>query len=255
MDKNTLAKVFDWLGEVFERFNPAAFRFLAAFLPYLSPFPVAWLTQHSAGRYLGFTPSIGFIFVFTLEGIGLWFTSLLVDSVVDWIKSKNGKSGVITLILGFAVVAYIAILILLNVILESNTDGYTATYGLVVALLCLLPLITGIGNGYYKYQLKSGSNIELEREYQRGLEEKIRQEKREDRMKSKLIKAGINPLAFPSQNFQSTTEVVEMESASKGDWRLLTSTERNLVRTALSVSEIMTKHNVSRSTAFEWKKK
>ena len=252
MNKNILAQIFDWLGDVFERFNPAAFRFLAAFLPYLSPLPVAWITQRSAGTYLGFSPTIGFIFVFTLEGIGLWFTSLLVDSIVDWIKSKNKNSFVITVVLSFAVLAYITILIILNVLLESSTDGYTATYGTVVGLLCLLPLITGIGNGYYKFQLRSTNTMESDREFQRNLDERIRQEKREDRIKSKLIKAGINPLSTP-QIYQKETELVD--SSAKGDWRLLSHSERERVRTTMSISEIISKHNVSRSTAFEWKRK
>ena len=63
---NWLASVFEWLGETFEKFNPAAFRFLAAFLPYLTPFPVAWITMTSAKEFLKFTPEVAFIFVFAL---------------------------------------------------------------------------------------------------------------------------------------------------------------------------------------------
>jgi len=91
-NSNWLAQIFDWLGEVFERFNPSAFRFLAAVLPYLTPLPVAWLTAHSASDFLDFPPNIAFVFVFALEGVGLWFTSLLVDAVVDWVRSHNVKT-------------------------------------------------------------------------------------------------------------------------------------------------------------------
>lgn len=106
-NSNFLATAFDWLGEAFEKFNPSAFRFLAASLPYLTPFPIAWLTSHSSEQYLHFTPAIAFIFVFSLEGIGLWFTSLLVDAVVDVIRSRNQKAVLIVIILGLAVTAYI----------------------------------------------------------------------------------------------------------------------------------------------------
>lgn len=252
MNNNFLAIMFDWLGEVFEKFNPAAFRFLAAFLPYLSPIPVAWITQQSAGEYLHFNNTVGFIFVFTLEGIGLWFTSLLVDSIVDWIKSRNKNAWIITFVLSMAVLAYITILISLNVLLESSTEGYTTTYGIVVGLLCVLPLITGIGNGYYKFQLKSNRSIASDLEYQRNLGEQIRQEKREDRLKGKLIKAGMNPLLrVPA--YQETVE--DVTPVSKGDWRHLSKKEKDLVRTTLSIPEIMKTHNVSRSTAFDWKRK
>lgn len=251
MNNNFLATMFDWLGEVFEKFNPAAFRFLAAFLPYLSPIPVAWITQQSAGAYLHFNNTVGFIFVFTLEGIGLWFTSLLVDSIVDWIKSRNKNAWIITFVLSMAVLAYITILISLNVLLESSTDGYTTTYGIVVGLLCILPLITGIGNGYYKFQLKSNSSITSDHEYQRNLDEKIRQEKREDRLNGKLIKAGINPL-FRAPAYQESVEEVAL--SPKKDWRLLTHSERIELKN-LSAKEIMKKYGIGESTAFSWKAK
>src|SRR6476660_6456705 len=106
---NWLANIFEWLGEVFERFNPSAFRFLAATLPYLTPLPVAWLTARSATSFFGFTPTMAFILVFCLEGIGLWFTTLLVDAVVQAIRSSNWKSWLIVLMFVFAVGAYLII--------------------------------------------------------------------------------------------------------------------------------------------------
>ena len=130
---NFLAGWFDWLGEVFEKFNPSAYRFLGAVLPYLTPLPVAWLTAHSAEEFLNFTPTIAFIFVFVLEGIGLWFTSLLVDSVVDWVRSRNWKTGAVVFVLAFAVAAYMYLLVSLNVLLEESVNPI---YSQVVTLLC-----------------------------------------------------------------------------------------------------------------------
>ena len=46
----------------------------------------------------------------------------------------------------------------------------------------------------------------------------------------------------------------QVAPAKKGDWRLLNKQERHEVVHVLSVEEIMSKHNVARSTAYEWKK-
>lgn len=187
---NFLATAFDWLGEAFEKFNPSAFRFLAAALPYLTPFPIAWLTSHSSEQYLHFTPTIAFIFVFSLEGIGLWFTSLLVDAVVDVIRSKNQKAVLIVIVLGLAVTAYIYILVSLNVTLESVNGIIDPTYAKVVTILCFLPLITGIGNGYYKLQLKTNTIADESIIYERNKEEIIRKEKLDLSLAKYKIKHG-----------------------------------------------------------------
>jgi len=254
VSNNFLARIFDWLGEAFEKFNPSAYRFIAAILPYLTPFPVAWLTAHSSEKFLGFTPEIAFIFVVSLEGIGLWLTSLFVDGVVDWIRSRNWKTGAIVLVLGSAVSAYIYILVSLNVSLESVSGVVNPIYSRVVTLLCFLPLITGIGNGYYKLKLRADTVSEESHKYQLDLAERIRKEKNEARRETKLINAGIDPRSI-SQPQQFQTVVSQPSRVVKSDWRLLDESERELVRHHLTVPQIMEKHNLSRSSAFEWKKK
>jgi hypothetical protein len=250
LKNNFLANFFDWLGEVFEKFNPSAYRFLGATLPYLTPLPVAWLTAYSAEKFLNFTPTIAFIFVFVLEGIGLWFTSLLVDAVVDWIRSRNWKTAAIVFVLGAAVLAYIYLLVSLNVLLEDNVNPVRSQ---VITLLCFLPLISGIGNGYYKLKLKSETASENDKIYEQDKEERIRKEKNELRLQGKLIKAGIDPRQ-PVQQYQSVSPSV-VPNAPKGDWRLLDENDRNRCRHQLTASQIMSEFRVSRATAFEWKKK
>ncbi len=190
MKSNWLASIFDWLGDALERFNPSAFRFLAASLPYLTPVPVAWLTAHSSAQFLNFTPEVSFIFVFALEGIGLWFTTMLVDSVVDWVRSKNWKSFAPVLMFAVTVTVYVFILVDLNVTLEKATGNVNPALSRVITLLCFLPLITGVGNGYYKLKLDYKTESELSKIHSEQLEAQIRAEKREERLERLRIKRG-----------------------------------------------------------------
>lgn len=253
-NSNILAKGVDWLGEVFERLNPSLFRFLAAFLPYLSPVPVSIVTSDSAGKFLNFDTSTAFILVFVLGGIGLWFTSLLVDAVVDYIRGgrfNDWKSLSVVILFTLAIVAYIGVEVGLNVAI--HTEDSTPQRQMVIFLLSMLPLITGVGNGYYKLKLQQtldAKDAEL-RSYEK--EERIRQEKREDRIKKKMIENGMNPLQVTQYQSSTPTPLPEPEKAKKDDWRLLTPQERHEVRYVLTPKEIMKKYPVSKATAYNWK--
>lgn len=255
---NFLAKAVDWLGEVFERLNPSLFRFLAAFLPYLSPVPVSIVTATSAGHFLGFTPSTAFILVFVLGGIGLWFTSLLVDAVVDYIRGGNFKdwkplSVVILFVL--AIFAYIGVEIGLNVAI--HTEDTTPQRQVVVFLLSMLPLITGVGNGYYKLKLQQNTETKEALQKATDLQERIRQERREDKIKRRMIDSGMNPMAPPVIQYQSSipSPPPQEKNRKKDDWRLLSMEERREVVHVLTPDEIMKKYEVGRATAYNWKSK
>lgn len=255
MKTTWLASVADWISISFEKLSPAAYRFLAAVLPYSTPLPVAWLTMRSAEKFLSFTPTIAFVFVFALEGIGLWFTSLFVDSIIDWIRSKNWKTFGLVIMFGLVVSAYVAILVNLNVTLEAVNNGFENPYlARVITLLCFLPLLTGVGNGYYKWKLEQKGDSISERDYQREREEKIRQERREDRLKSKLIQAGINPLVAPQIQY-SAESVSSQYDYKRTDWRTLSDKDRHRIVHALSVADIMQEFGVSQATAYNWKAK
>lgn len=248
-DSHWLANLFEWLGETFEKFNPAAFRFLAAFLPYLTPFPVAWLTMKSAEAFLAFTPGVAFAFVFGLEGMGLWFTSLLVEAFISWIRSRNTKTFGLVILFSLVVSAYVFLLVNLNVTLKGGNDP---TLQSVITLLCFLPLLSGIGNGYYKWNLEQKDKSEEEHNYQKELEERRYQDKRQDRREARLINAGINPLI----QYQSSVQTqVEEKYKKKDDWRLLTAQERYEVVHVLTPAQIVDKFGVSRATAYNWKSK
>jgi len=247
MKTTVLAEWIEKIGVTFEKANPAMFTFLAAVLPYSTPIPVAWLTMHNASEFLGFPPSVAFIFVFGLEGMGLWFTSLFVDSVVDWIQSRNWKSSSIVLIFGAVVTAYVVLLVNLNVTLEITSGNVNPAYSRIVTLLCFLPLLTGVGNGYYKMKVVHKSEVMTEKERKQTLEEKTQKEKSDERNRRWNVKHGVKDAVY-----NSSTPTVSRKS---GDWRLLTRDERHEVIHVLTPAEIIKKYNVGRSTAFEWKRK
>lgn len=248
-----LAHIFEDLGETFEKFNPALFKFLAAVLPYSTPFPVAWLTMRSAETFLDFTPQVAFTFVFGLEGMGLWFTSLFVDSIIDVIRSRNPKTMSLVLLFGFVVAAYVFLLVNLNVTLKTSTGDSNPALERVITLLCFLPLLTGVGNGYYKWKLEQNDKEIKKAETEAATANQIRQERREDRLKSKMIEKGMNPLQVTQYQSSTPTPIPEPEKAKKDDWRLLTPQERHEVRYVLTPKEIMKKYPVSKATAYNWK--
>lgn len=215
---NWLANLFNSLGEVFEKFNPAAFRFLAAFLPYLTPVPVAWVSQANATKFLNLPPQVSFVFVFALEGIGLWFTALFVDSVVSAIRSKNWKSWITVVMFAVAVSVYVVILVNINVIIEQSSGQDNPAYSRVITLLCFLPLITGIGNGYYKLILESKTNIELAQQKQSEWEQEQWKTKETNKQQVRLAKAGINPLA-PIVNYNKEIDIVSEKKHQASDYK------------------------------------
>lgn len=237
---NWLAGIFNYFGDALERFNPAAFRFLAASLPYLTPVPVAWLTANSASRFLQFSPTVAFIFVFSLEGIGLWFTTLLVDAIVEWIRSWKLKAFVPVLMFAITVGTYVYLLVNLNVTLEQASGNSNPVLSRVITLMCFLPLITGVGNGYYKLKLEYKLDLEVSRERQERLEkdekerrerlerdEKDRQERlereiREERSKERLerLKLKLENSKKVSSNLPEGVESSEKLSSNfPTDWR------------------------------------
>jgi hypothetical protein len=255
---NWLANIFDWGGEAFEKFNPSAFRFLAAVLPYLTPLPVAWLTSHSSTEFLGFPPNIAFTFVFCLEGIGLWFTSLFVDSVVDWIRSRNAKTFFIVVLFAAVVAAYITLLVNLNVTLEAATGQVNPALSRVITLLCFLPLLTGIGNGYYKLVLEHKTEVQRAQE----LAELHRQEERQERLAKEESERQERLAKYKIRHGEVSEKLPKEKKVSEilqKDWRKLrpTLSYEQIVSlaqlNAMQVKDLSKKYGVDERTVINWR--
>ena len=212
INPNFLADAINWIGDVFEKLSPAAFRMLSTSLPYLSPLPVAYMTANSAAEFLGMDARIAGVLVFILEGIGLWATTELVDSFVDAIRSRNKKAWGVVVFLAIVVIVYIAILIILNVVLENTVNHKGQAYSLVLTLICFLPLLSGALNGYRKVKMETKTNIQIAKEHQEELDAKLRREKDEMKIKNKLIKQGINP--FTNEQFVPNERTIKNPSTN-----------------------------------------
>jgi len=254
VNKTWLSSKLDALQDVFEHASPSILSMLAVFLPYLTPIPIATLTAASAERFLGMSPGISFVFVFVLEGIGLWTTVIFVDSIVQFIKSRNTKTGVMVIILFAVVCIYITILVNLNVSLEESAKVVSPVYSRVITLICFLPLISGFMAGYNKIQNDYKINTEKETEYNRNLAEKLRQEKREDSLRNKMLKRGMMPTTF-----QANTVGVAQDSRpniTSSDWRVvnkqITPEQRQDIAT-LPVSSTASTWKISERTALNWR--
>jgi len=168
-----------------ERFNLWVFNFLAAVLPYSTPLPIAIYTAINAKKFLGLDPYTSGILVFGLEGIGLLCTSLLVDAIVEWVKSRNVRAFAPIILFGVIVFVYIRILISLNVTLEQAAGNNNAALANVVTLICYIPLISGVINGWNKLRIENRDKQERDVIHNESRADQLRREEqeREDRQK------------------------------------------------------------------------
>lgn len=292
-EKNPLVRLFDFIRDLFEHMSPSLFALMATLLPYLSPLPISSFTVGNATRYLGFTPTISGIFVFVLEALGLWVTSVLVDSIIEFIRSRNSKTFIMILVFGAVTSVYITILINLNVNLEmsDNTKALTPTYRTVVTLISIIPLLTGFMNGWYKAKLdnkKAEEEAQKKKEQDsRSAEERAREdariaskEKQRERLVRQAIKQGMTPeqaMVFmqdapmvlrqddvlpetPEEQGEQRAPALKKlgeKLAGAKDWRtaskILSAQDKTWIAWA-PVDEVATICNIPKRTAYEWKK-
>lgn len=240
-----LADKIKGLAELIDALGEPIFSFIAVTVPFVAPFVIAQITATAlvAGQILTLTQANWLAGV--LEGIGIVGLSGLVLAIEKTIRSKNPKWDSMIYLLGTIDILYFLFLVSVNVLLD-RANGVNGIHIFIKALICLVPLMTGGIYGYYRIINRE----KIEKIDAKKTEYEIRQEQREDRLKSKALKAGINIFAPVALN-QDTPQV---KLPSKGDWRNLTPEERHEVIHVLTVTDITNKYGVSRSTAFAWKK-
>lgn len=225
MKGQSVINAFEWLA----KFTYALF---PSVLPYSTPIPIAVMTAFSAETFFNLPPFVAGVFVFSLEGLGVWSTTTFVDKFVEWIRSRNPKVLWMAVIMAAVVLAYLVILVLLNVVLKGDN---TAEYKFAVFLICFLPFIAGVLNGFRKVDL-ADKDAALHREElaERDAQRTERREARELRM---MYRAQTKGEAIPK----------------KVRWTDLNAEQRRELK-SLTPDQIMAKYpGTSNRTARNWK--
>lgn len=182
-----MKQLFQGLTEIIHAASPSIFSFVETTLPYTTPMPIALISAASATTFFGLHGFGAFLFVYSLEGIGLVSTSKLVETIVDFIRGRNAKTFIMIVTLIIAVAVYITILVSLNV--KIHTEIVDDNFAQALTLICYLPLIAGVLNGLGLVKIEHLDSVNKNRE----IEEKHYQEKREDRKEYQRMKMGFVP--------------------------------------------------------------
>lgn len=223
---NFLASIFNWSSEVVESAESPFARLAAFLLPILAPITPAFLTSIRLYKLFltilletklpDWVALIGAIITaLVLEILGYVGTIAMVRFIYKWIKTKTDEYLVPTAMTGIAYAFYLGIMYLVNVQLNTTNPNTTAIFGLLGFLTIPAGLI---------FATNLVSSEENKNDYI------LRQEKREDRIKGKALKAGIN--IFEQQARLVETNSPSPSTKSNTDWRTV---RRTLTRKQLEI--------------------
>jgi hypothetical protein len=164
--------------------TPSLLGFVAAVSPILAPLGTAIQTAFSLQTYMAMWMFQAIVLAVSIEFIGF---ELWVFCTEIWFR--DGWTGTTRqIVLTAGVIAYEAILILINVMLAGQS--VFSTLGGILLLVCLLPALAALGYGYQNMENKS--MLERERREQTELTERIRQEKRQDKKEREQLRQDAN---------------------------------------------------------------
>lgn len=215
---NILARLLDWLSEVFDVASPSLYKMLSTLVPYLAPVPVALLTAGSSIKYLGMSGWGAGIFVFVLDGLGILATVTLVSVVVDFIRSRNWKTLFMVLLFVAANIFYIQIVVSLNVRLAEALGNADPIKAKVLTLISWLPILAGVMNGYFVLTSRQKTETEKAQERQAEIDAQIRHEKLDHRLKMRAVDKGFNPFTPVAIN-QDIPQVKDTREKHASDYK------------------------------------
>ena len=188
----------DGLNDAVEHSSSPLFGVVATFLPFALPIPVAFMTANSAEQFFHWEKWQAITLGIGLEGLGLLVWVWLVESMISDDTQLRGARNFLA---GIAF-AYELTLIILNVVLALN-EGAGIIFAIGLLLICLLPAMSAAMYGFQRRQTRL--NIEAEKAEAKALAEKIRQEKREDKLKALELK----------RKFQNEEDTVKIKKFRK----------------------------------------
>lgn len=242
MFERSVVVFFDGLRSATVHGTPSIVGFFAALSPLVAPMAMAAMTSVNLMKHFGWELWQAALLGASLEIVGFPLWVFVTESI--FIDGWKGTTRQMWLLV--SVVVYELVIIVVNAILGSHTG----LDFILLLFLCMLPALCGVA---YSYSNKKNEQV-LVAERQEVIDAQIRAEQADLKLKTKLIKAGINPLV-PVQTFQSTVTPTKVDVPKKADWRLLSAEEKHEVIHVLQPTEIIARYGVSRSTAFEWKRK
>lgn len=238
METNVVVRIFEGVAKFFYALMPAV-------LPYSTPLPIAMITANSAETFFGMDPWVAGVFVFSLEGLGVWSTTTFIDKVVEWVRSRNSKVAFTAVLMFFVVATYLTILVLLNVVLKGDQSS---AYKAAVTLVCFLPFVAGVLNGFHKVNLRDKDKEDLTHNEQVALQRE--EAARQERLRIEELRSQ-ERIARAQSRGQSTTPTPTSQS-TKTNWTDLTQKQKTEML-GMSLSAIMQRYGVSKGTAHNWK--
>lgn len=230
-----LARLFDKIREIIEAAETPFAKMAIFLLPILAPIVPATFTGLHIYKLLmnvfgTYNPSIlttlAVIVGLVLEMLGYVGAIQFIHSVFRLVRGENTALWLQVILTGFAYVFYLLAMFLINVQL-GKYFGTPPIVNSIVGLLSFITVPTGLLAANYL-----GNKSELELDYV------LRQEQREDRLKAKALKAGINVFAPAPQVLQlDTPQVKEQRTKHASDYK--TEVIRRLDRTYKSSRRVM----------------
>lgn len=252
--QNKLANFFNKQRELIEAAETPFAKLAVFILPILSPMVPATLTgMHLYQLFLElftfqgadvFSLIASTIPSIVLELLGYVGAISFIQALFRWIESRESTDGdkfLVPAVLNFlAYIFYLAAMWLINVSLGEYFDT-PAIVNTIVGLLSFITVPTS---------LLAANHLAIKEHDTK--DEILRQESREDKLKAKMIKNGMNPL----QSFNSdTVSLPEEKDEKRTNIRRLTDKELYEIQHILSVDEAMSKYGISRATYYNYKKK
>ena len=191
--ERSLVVFFDGLRSATEHGTPSLLGFLSAVLPVIMPLPIAGMTAYSLSSFFGWQNWQVITMAAGLEmaGFVLWVT--FVETLI-----KDGWKGTpMQIFFGSAVLVYQVLLIIINGVLSAS-EGRSSEYVWTLVLLSFLPALSAIAYAYRNTnnterlaELERMDREEAERLRieERDLKERIRQERRADRLALKGLQS------------------------------------------------------------------
>jgi hypothetical protein len=260
---NWLAQKFITQREIIEAAETPFSKLAMFILPIISPLVPATMTgmhlfqifldvftfNHS--EYL--SGALAIVAGLVLELLGYVGAITFIKSTFNYFSTQKAEYLIPMVLNGMAYTFYLVLLFMINYQLGKYL-GVNPVLNNIIATLSFVTVPTSLLAGSHlsekswaEKQQKAEDDANKLRQMEYDREDKIRQEQAEYKLARHRINRGIpeTPVTY-NQDVPYTQP--------KGDWRLLDEGQRNRCRHVLNVPQIMEEFNVSKSTAYEWKK-